>query len=79
MRLIDEVNNHALKQVTLFLTIEEASSLVKQVADLLVKPKLHHVHIEDDEFKREITVAIYTSSNMSQFDERSRKIIEKDE
>jgi len=79
MKILNEINDSPIKHVTLFLTPDEAKSLIKQIGDLLAKPKLHHVHIEDEDFEREITVVVYTPSNISTFDERSRKLIEKDE
>lgn len=79
MRILDYGNDRPLKQVALFLTMDEAKSLYEQLGDLISKPKLHHVHIEDDSFTREITIAIYTPSNLSPFDERTRKLIERDE
>ena len=78
MRIIDSIDDHPLKRVTLFLMMDEAKSLRDQLGDLISNPKLHHAHIEDDSFTREITIAIYTPSNLSHFDERSRKLIEKD-
>ena len=79
MRILDVTHERPLKQVGIYLTTEEAKSLCKQLSDLISKPKRHHVHIEDDSFTREITIAIYTPSNLSQFDELSRRLIESDE
>jgi len=79
MRILDYVHDRPLKQVTIYLTPDEAKSLYKQLGDLISKPKLPHAHIEDDSFTREITIAIYTPANISQFGERSRRLIEKDE
>lgn len=79
MRVLDGDHDRSLKHVTLYLTAEEAISLHEQLGDLIAKPRHHHAHIEDDTFTKEITVAIYESSSLSRFDERSRKLIERDE
>lgn len=78
MRILDEDTNSAIKRVSLFLTREEAESLRKQLDTLIAKPKNHHVHVEDESFEREITIAMYSKGDVSQFDERSRRLIEKD-
>ena len=79
MRILDNANVRPIKQITLYLTMDEAKSLYNQLDKLISKPKIHHIHFEDESFEREITVAIYTDSNISEFDERSRRLIEKDE
>lgn len=79
MRILDGDHDRPLKHVTLFVTVEEAKSLHEQLGDLIAKPQLHHAHIEDDSFTKEATITIYKASNLSHFDERSRKLIEKDE
>lgn len=79
MRILDNANDRPIKQITLYLTMDEAKSLYNQLDKLISKPKIHHIHVEDESFEKEITVSIYTDSNISEFDERSRRLIEKDE
>ena len=79
MRILDSDHDRALKHITLFLTPEEAKSLHEQLGDLIANPHLHHVHVEDDSFTKETTIAIYEASTLSHFDERSRRLIENDE
>ena len=81
MRILDEDNDRSLKRITLFLTTDEANSLYNQLGKLISKPKTHHFHVGEDGYgdEREITVAIYSSSNISEFDARSRKLIEQNE
>lgn len=78
MRILDETNDRSLKGVSLFLTPEEAESMLAQLGALVSRTRRHHVHIEDEDSEREITIAIYTESNVSQFDRRSRLLIEED-
>lgn len=79
MRILDETSDRAIKRVTIFLTVDEAKSLANQLGKLLAKPSTHHIHIEDEAFETEVTLAVYTRSSIDQFDERSRQLIERDE
>jgi len=78
MRILDEANDRSMKRVSLYLTPEEARSLLLQLEKLLATPKIHHIHSTDEGLQREITVAVYTRLNLQEFDERSRKLIERD-
>ena len=79
MRILDDDNDRPIKHVMVFLTIQEAQSLYQQLGVLISKRETHHIHVEDDDNKREMTIAIYSLSNISQFDEQSRKLIEENE
>lgn len=79
MRILDDNTDRTIKQVSVYLTLDEAKSLLSQLNDLIAKPKIHHIHVQDAGFEREVTIAIYSTSNLSNFDERSIKLIEKDE
>ena len=76
MRIYDPKTKQVLQNVTLFLTPAEADELGQSALDLAKHPeKLHH-HVSDTEFQREITVAVYTAENLSEFDAESRKVID---
>ena len=79
MRILNEDSDCSVKRVCLYLTRMEAESLFEQLGKLISKPKKHHFHVEDENFEREITVAIYSETNISEYDERSARLIEKDE
>jgi hypothetical protein len=75
MKIYDPNSKRILKNVTLFLTPEEAVELSFSAKDLSEHPEKHHHHVADDEYKTEITVSVYTDQNISSFDEESRRII----
>jgi hypothetical protein len=75
MRIYNPTNKQVLDRVTLFLTPDEARELGQTASDLAQSPQKHHEHVPDAEFKREITVAVYTPENLTQYDSESRKII----
>lgn len=76
MRIYDPESKRVLRSVTLFLTPEEADELGQSASDLAANPANHHHHIQDAKFEREITVAVYTTTNAAEFDAESRKVIE---
>jgi hypothetical protein len=74
MRIIDKKNNKALTSVLILLTPKEATELWNKVKS--IDPKVgDHVHINDLEFTREVTIAIYTDQNQHLFTEEIRNII----
>jgi len=76
MKIYDPVTKQVLNKVVLYLTPSEAEELGQSALDLAQSPPKHHHHIPDSEFQKEITVAVYTPENISQFDAHSRKVIE---
>ncbi|MDX6500663.1 MAG: hypothetical protein QOG23_3923 [Blastocatellia bacterium] len=76
MRILDNETGSALDSVTLYFTLPEAEEVIQTIAQLLATAAEHHAHINDHEYKREITIAIYTNENLVEFDERSRRLIE---
>lgn len=78
MRIYSDDSDKTLLRVTFYLTFEEAKE-VKDSLEGLLNKNHHHAHIPDEDFKREITVCVYRESNLSSFDERSKKFILEDE
>jgi len=64
--------------VTLFLTKVEAIESQGYLKDLLLVPALHHAHLSDKEYKKEITVCVYEENRLDGFSERARKLIKED-
>ena len=82
MRIYNEDTDKKINKVILHLTPDEAQELKDSLESIISNKKNHHhEHIPDreDDFKREITVCIYSKDNLSGFDERSRKLILNDE
>lgn len=76
VRIYDRDTKRVLQNVTLFLTPKEADELGQSASDLAKHPEKHHHHVSDADFKRGITVAVYTAENASAFDAESRKVID---
>lgn len=74
MRILDEDNDRGLDSATIYLSIDEALQLRSALDSVIRDPSLHH-HINDEDFKKEITICIYDEKNLKHFDERSKKLI----
>ena len=80
MRFFDNDNNKAVKNLTLYLTINEAKELLSDLqANLDNYGKNYHSHIYDESYNHELTVVLYDKENLKAFDERSVKLIVNDE
>jgi hypothetical protein len=74
MRILDLENDKVLTSVLIMLTPEEAHELLGSIRS--IKPEIgDHIHVNDQNFLREITIAIYTPNNLKYFNERVREII----
>lgn len=79
MRILDQDTNKVTKNVLLLLTQSEANELRDDLNRMLsLKSESDHSHINDSEYEHEITVAIYGSDRINNFDERTKTLIEKD-
>lgn len=82
MRIYDSNTDKKVTNVILYLTPDEAQEMKDSLESLINNNEKHrHEHIPDreDDFKREITICIYREDNLSGFDERSKKLILRDE
>jgi len=75
MKIYDHNSKQVLDAITLFLSPEEALELASTAEDLARHPHKHHHHVSDSTYQTEITVAVHTADNLSQFDEESRAVI----
>ncbi len=79
MRILDIGNNSPLKNINLYLKLDEAKELVSDLQRLIENyGNNEHSHINDIEYTHEITVVIYNEAFLEGFDERSKNLINKD-
>ncbi len=76
MLIYDPISKKTMAHVTIFLTPDEAMELVTTVNALVAEPNQHHGHVCNAEYSCEVTVAVYTASNLSGFDAESRALLE---
>ncbi len=79
MRILDADHDKALKNVIIYLQPEEAKELMNDLAELVEANDLKkHAHVNDLEYKHELTVVLYNENNLNGLNDRSRKLIEQD-
>ena len=79
MRILDEEDDKKLDYVTIYLTQSEAKELRDSIAALCNDRHLHHVHVSAEDLQKEITVCVYSQDELGSFDDRSKRLILKDE
>ena len=75
MRILDNETGKPLVDIGLYLTPSEAREMSHALDHLLTKPEDHHIHLNDEGYQREVTLAVYTEGNLNEFDEQSRRLI----
>ena len=79
MRLLDKDNDRALKNLGVYLTIDEAKEVLGDLQQLIEHYSgSQHAHISDTEYEHEITLVVYLQDDLEQFDARSKTLIEED-
>jgi hypothetical protein len=74
MRIIEEKSMKSLKSILIMLTPSEASELASSIRSI-DPTKGEHIHVDDLEYAREITIAIYTDQNEHFFTKEIRDLI----
>jgi hypothetical protein len=75
MRILDYESDKSLNNICIYLTPSEAKEMADSLQGLAAGEIEHHVHIADSSLDHEVTVAVYTDSNLSTFDQRSIRLI----
>lgn len=80
MRILNEDSNKSMKNALLLLTLQEASEL-RDDLERLISQKIFndHSHLNDSDYEHELTIALYDSGNIGEFNERTKKLILHDE
>jgi hypothetical protein len=77
MRFLDDDRDLALSRATIYLTKDEATQL-RDTLTVLLAGGHQHEHVSSDDFQKEITICIYDPLDLDGLDERSRRLIERD-
>ena len=79
MRFMDEDREESTNEVVIILTVPEAGELRDRTKQLLYRrAPLDHEHIDDEDYKKEITVSIYDVHPVDGYHPRFRKLILED-
>jgi hypothetical protein len=79
MRLLNQDDDRTVQRLLLLLTQPEAVELKDSLELLLANSAGRHEHISSEDYKKEITIAIYDPSSQESFDSRSRTLIVTDQ
>jgi len=80
MRILDEKNNKSVSNLTVLLEKSEAIQLIGYLEELiLVRAKSEHYHLNNADYTKEITVALYSDDNVEEFSDRYKLLIATDE
>ena len=79
MRLLNQDDDRVVQRLLLLLTQGEAVELKNSLELLLANSAGRHEHIPGDDYRKEITIAIYDQTTLESFDSRSQTLIAKDE
>ena len=79
MIIVDDENNRNLDSICLLLKKSEANQLIKYLESLVVgKSDYNHCHLNNEDYSKELTVAVYSGDNVDSFSEEYKLLIEKD-
>ncbi|MEN6307507.1 MAG: hypothetical protein ABFD91_07100 [Anaerohalosphaeraceae bacterium] len=78
MIILDEKIDKSISRLTLLLQQSEAEELRDSLESILKGKSGDHEHVPSEDYKKEITVALYEPSNIDGFNDRVQKLIRKD-
>ena len=80
MRILDQNTNKSIKNITVLLEKAEAIQLMGYLEELVVDEKQNaHYHLNNADYSKEITIALYDNDNLSNFSDRYKLLIANDE
>jgi hypothetical protein len=75
MRILDESTDRPVTEITIFLSVDEATALYQQIRRLVLDPRLSHVHVQDDDKQRQLILALYGPSKTVDLGQRVHRLI----
>ena len=80
MHILDDESNKKLDCITIILSRSEIQQLLGYAKQLLEKPSSsEHYHLSSEDYQKEITICMYESGKIEQFNPRIQKLIKDDE
>ncbi len=80
MYILDEEANKKINLITIILNKKEMKQLLGYAKKLLDAPQSsEHYHLSSDDYQKEITICLFDSGNLEQFNPRIQKLIKDDE
>lgn len=76
MRIYDDESKKSLGSILIMLTPGEVHELIGKLKSLDLTND--HIHVDDENYKREITVGLYTPQNLQNFSDEVIRLIQED-
>jgi len=75
MRILDVTSDKSIDNVALLLTKTEATQLMSYLESLTKEDLDWHYHLNNEDYSKEITIALYDESNLTIFSDRCKSLI----
>jgi predicted DNA-binding protein with PD1-like motif len=79
MLIYDDFNEESMENITLLLRLDEAKELKEALEELIkreyLKENSSHVHVNNGDYSKEITVSIYNDKTVNEYNEKIKNII----
>ena len=76
MKILDETTNKSLSNITILFERNEVIQLIGYLEQLLNSTDDEHYHLNNDDYSKEITMALYDKNGcLEHFAERYKKLI----
>lgn len=79
MRILNDTIDKSISEVVLILMVPEASEFRDKIKQLNTPQMVNdHSHINDTEYKKEITVSVYNAKSLENYNSRAKRLILED-
>jgi hypothetical protein len=75
MRILVHDTDSPARKITLYLTRLEGQELADSLSAMLERGMPTHEHVNDQEYRHEVTVCLYDDQSVGTLDERSQQVI----
>lgn len=79
MRLLNNDSNEKIDGVTIYMTKDEVLEMIDSLTSLIKNASAKHFHVYSADHKKEVILCLYENGDVSQFNERSRRLIVEDQ
>lgn len=77
MRIYDDENRKSLQSILIMLTPAEVNELIGYLKGLNINND--HCHVDDQSYKREITIGLYTPQTVNNFSDEVIQLLKEDD
>ena len=79
MRILDDKSDRPINSVSIFLTETEAVYLIGYLEQVVYEKRGDHSHLSSEDYKKEITICLYSPEKIDHFHPRIQKLLSNDE